>query len=405
MSSTGLLDSVEAEFYTKTSLRDPALTLGLLRYILHHGPTYMPNRWWAKHATGRRYRRFTLANLERLTLDLQDYDSYTIDFDQQAFGAHRLILDLGFRPELMRMHEPLGRVLLSLPQEYFRGPDACLHVNEWLQVLQGIHDRISPYYGYSHETRDHGAITTITTTTGGMTETRDRTQAYAPALFWANFFGPQLADAIGREQLEAAPCWRRQPLADGGLLLVFSPNPLEVEASREVRQRLYEEWKLEELTLPARATVSPRAVVSQLSQENTLDPTVASVDQCREYAELCVRLAQKLNQVALDYSPESLTKLDQIIRTSWHGGVSPEQVVTVMGCYLGETIIRTLGGHWSWEVPSPGLTRPYVQVGAARLNVIGKVAKRFRGGEEDSLAWFYEILVTQRLSTSAPGGR
>jgi hypothetical protein len=399
-----LLDSVCAEFYTHVSLREFDRTLHLLRSVFSRGPAYLPRTWQARRATRNQDRRFRPEDLHRLQADLRDPGSDAVEFSQAAMGAYTVLVDWGFLLSTSAQAPPPGRVLLRLPYDYFRGPEADAQVHEWLDVLTGIYEQISAYYGYSHETRDHTALTRVTTTIGGMTETRDRTQAYAPALFWANFFGPQLADAIGRKQLEAAPCWRRQPLADGGLLLVFSPNPLETEASREVRQRLYEEWKLEELTLPARATGSPRAVASQPSEENTLGPAVESVDQCREYAELCVRLAHKLNQVELDYSPESLNKLDQIIRTSWHSGESPEQVIAVMGCYLGETIIRTLGGHWSWEAPSPGLTRPYVQVGAARLNVIGKVAKRFRGGEEDSLAWFYEILVTQRLSTSAPGG-
>ena len=111
---------------------------------------------------------------------------------------------------------------------------------------------------------------------------------------------------------------------------------------------------------------------------------------------MCVEVARNVSRVELDYSPGSLKYLDSLIPSD--GEVErepPEGVILAMGCYLGETIIRHLGGRWSWEGPDAGLTQPHVQIGTQKVNVFGKVRKRFRYGESDSLAWFYQVVAAQ----------
>src|SRR5260370_1425459 len=46
-------------------------------------------------------------------------------------------------------------------------------------------------------------------------------------LFWANFFGPEYVDMWGREKLLAAPCYKVEPLSDGGVLLLLMESPLD----------------------------------------------------------------------------------------------------------------------------------------------------------------------------------
>ena len=47
-----------------------------------------------------------------------------------------------------------------------------------------------------------------------------------PMLYWANFFGPELVESLGREFLLQSPCWRVVELDDGGVLLVASESYL-----------------------------------------------------------------------------------------------------------------------------------------------------------------------------------
>lgn len=47
-------------------------------------------------------------------------------------------------------------------------------------------------------------------------------------LFWINILSPPFVKIIGREKLLSAPAWKIEGLADGGILLVLAPNPLNV---------------------------------------------------------------------------------------------------------------------------------------------------------------------------------
>jgi hypothetical protein len=97
-------------------------------------------------------------------------------------------------------------------------------------------------------------------------------------------------------------------------------------------------------------------------------------------------------ELGLDYTVESLQRLDQFIAehfdppNSKHVG---ETLPVGIGCYVGEVIIRNLGGHWNAD-------------GQPEINDIGpvqsifpidKAIKRFQNGREDSLAWYYHTIA------------
>jgi len=96
-------------------------------------------------------------------------------------------------------------------------------------------------------------------------------------------------------------------------------------------------------------------------------------------------------QIRLDYSVESLQRLDQFITEHFDPPGSKfvaETLPVGIGCYVGEVIIRHLGGHWNKE-------------GKAEVNAIGpvdavfpidKALKRFTEGREHSLAWYYHSI-------------
>jgi hypothetical protein len=336
-----MLDSVQAQFYTRASLRDWSRTSELIRFVIGQGVAYEPRLWSAERATGRQEVPFC-GDLEPLRADLQDPAASSVEFAQEPFGAYMLLVDWGSRLAVARDYLTVGRVLLRLGTKEFDGKAASDQVDHWLSVLVGIYERTGANFGFSHETRDRTRLTRVEETVGRQTRSRDRTDSVVPSLFWADFFGPDLVAAIGRERLAQAPCWRKEALRDGGLLLVFSPNPLDFADTHELRQRLYVDWDLERLTKPVCRPASDAPAPMPLS-----DAVVESAERCRELAEVCVQTARRVSGVYLDYSRESLRALDEVIRQGWPVGAQPQEVIGVMGCYLGETIIRRLGGAWS----------------------------------------------------------
>jgi hypothetical protein len=94
----------------------------------------------------------------------------------------------------------------------------------------------------------------------------------------------------------------------------------------------------------------------------------------------------------LDFSADSIRTLEDFIATSFDPPGSsyvPESLAVGVGCYVGEVVVRTLGGQWS---PDGGAEVR----GIGRVNCtfpVQKAQRRFANGPEDSLAWYYQVLA------------
>jgi hypothetical protein len=94
----------------------------------------------------------------------------------------------------------------------------------------------------------------------------------------------------------------------------------------------------------------------------------------------------------LDYSEESIEKLDEIINKGWSGRTPAmlEPTVVAFGAYLGEAIRRNIGGEWGFA-ENEGYYLDKVGE-KAKIFPIAKVTKRFKNGEEDSLGFYYQAI-------------
>lgn len=104
----------------------------------------------------------------------------------------------------------------------------------------------------------------------------------------------------------------------------------------------------------------------------------------------------------LDYSEESIRTLEDMIDRQfadwrpWRSGKVAKKnlpIASLVGAYLGEVMIRHVGGRWGWmpdfdvaavQLPSGTWTSPPA-----------KAQKRFLGGEEDDLVVYYQALKSQ----------
>ena len=109
-------------------------------------------------------------------------------------------------------------------------------------------------------------------------------------------------------------------------------------------------------------------------------------------AEAFVIIMKELaSEVNLDYSNQSLSTLDSFISKKFEPAGSKyvgESLIIGMGCYVGEVIIRNIGGHWS-NSGEPEVN----EIGEIKaIYPIQKVAKRFKNGMVDSLAFYYATI-------------
>lgn len=82
----------------------------------------------------------------------------------------------------------------------------------------------------------------------------------------------------------------------------------------------------------------------RLRLQHPLTPDYAS-----RHAQIAVDAARDVEGVELDYSPESLIKVDRIVAGFHDAGVRSSQVgatVFSFGCYVGEVLVRHQGGRW-----------------------------------------------------------
>jgi hypothetical protein len=110
----------------------------------------------------------------------------------------------------------------------------------------------------------------------------------------------------------------------------------------------------------------------------------------RANAELVVRMFAKETDFGFGYDEDSVSWLDAYIEHIRKNPWTDEefnQLVSNLGSYLGETIIRSFGGQWSfdqrgWAIrwDEYNLAYPFI-----------KVAKQLKNGTMDSIYSFYSV--------------
>jgi hypothetical protein len=109
-------------------------------------------------------------------------------------------------------------------------------------------------------------------------------------------------------------------------------------------------------------------------------------------------------QIGLDYTVDSLQRLDQFISEHFDppGAKFVDETLPVgIGCYVGEVIIRHIGGHWNPE------GKPEInEIGPLEaIQPIEKARQRFEQGREHSLSWYYHAIQKQAYEGDDPPQR
>lgn len=105
------------------------------------------------------------------------------------------------------------------------------------------------------------------------------------------------------------------------------------------------------------------------------------------FVEACARTG-----IELDYTPESLSRVDGLLTAGLEeGGDDPGSLLLMTGCYVGEVIRRHLGGEWTQAEPGEALPRVRLTNGAL-CDVMGRVTSLHRDAEASSVVSFYSVI-------------
>ena len=139
----------------------------------------------------------------------------------------------------------------------------------------------------------------------------------------------------------------------------------------------------------------------------------ATAANAPDHARLAVQVAREEYDMGLDFSPASLDALDSQIDGLREEGLTGEEaaeVLFVFGCYLGEVMVRGLGGRWTATARSPLRdVSPWPMVvvlpGGSAWDAIGKAYKRLELGDSEYLPGFYAAAARAgREPGAAEGG-
>jgi hypothetical protein len=234
-------------------------------------------------------------------------------------------------------------------------------------------------------------------------------------VFWLNVFGPEVVKTVGRERMLSTPAHRVEALPNGSVLLVTWPTAADFtrEEARQAQARALVHLRPELdfhtvlRTLHERnatlAPVEPRfhpdvapllsrlvdtAAISErqrkIAELNAYQPpepeewlpahaalpsdvpdTQAALEHYSLLAEYLVALLHTEVPSVFEQTPESLTDVDYQF---WHDRF-PEvferhnidaRAVPAVGAYLGQVLVRRLGGQW---IPRKKLEEAQVRVG------------------------------------------
>jgi hypothetical protein len=364
--------------------------------------------WMPDVVKGKRRRKYSRAAVWKSLEESRDENSTNLGFYRTKWPA----LDMWFGLHLPPLPPELSVSLEVKPLSFFSETERC---HEFVEMVRAWASAYPVSYASAHSVADD-------TLSGAPYFGRDERIARRDGfdkiyeLCWLNIFGPELVETVGRERMLSTPAHRVEALPNGCILLVTWPTATDFasDAAREAQARAHVHLRpdldfdtvlrtLRERSA-ALAPVEPRfppdlaplltRVVDdvafyerqrKIAEFNTWRPpepeewlpAEAALPSDVEHPERMINhygfLAEHL--VALLHSdvpsvfkatPESLTEADfyfwhEEFPTSRLREAIEEQGVPAIGAYLGDVLVRNLGGRW---IPRQKLEEAQVLVGS-----------------------------------------
>ena len=131
----------------------------------------------------------------------------------------------------------------------------------------------------------------------------------------------------------------------------------------------------------------------------TQDLPPFTVRDARALAASAIPMAKKAQNVDLDFSPASLEAIDTIVLDMRDEGTPPAaaaQVLLVLGCYVGEVLVRNTDGLWdepNAAEQQAGARLPGIRGKSGRFyDPVGQVFRLLQEGGGESLAFYFAVV-------------
>jgi hypothetical protein len=399
--------------------------------------------WMPDVVKGKRQRKYTRAAVLR-ALEERGNERYT---HCGLYHAQWPALDMSLGLYLPPLLPRLDIILQVKPLSFFAEAERC---RQFMEMVHAWACRYPVTYARAHSGDD--MILAGSPNFGRDDEAEDRDgfdKVYE--VFWLNVFGPRLVETVGRERMLSTPAHRVEELPNGAILLVTWPTVADF-ASKEARlaqarahAHLRPDLDFDTVlrTLQERsamlAPVEPRfhpdlapllsRVVDRAASherqrriaelnawqppepeewrpaDSALPPDVEDLERARDHystlAEHLVALLHSEVPSVFEATPESLTEADfyfwrEEFPTSRLREAIDEHAVPAIGAYLGEVLVRNLGGRW---IPRQKLEEAQVLVGNRVWYPFARARQYMRSRQallDYSLTLFYRVAERHR---------
>jgi len=260
-----------------------------------------------------------------------------------------------------------NEIMSSFDERYFKKED---NVARLLSCAKRLYDWGSVTHGYLCHAKDwesKNRFGRIVEDAKGRPSAGggNRLDEGLPGIYWANFFGPIYVEFFGREKFHSVPAYHKEEFPDGGFLLLTSPSPFDYEQKQVLkleekiidhlgREAFFEKkhpkkvCKVPKFTFEQKALGHPVEVIAY-------DPVSKAIPDPSRFIQEAPQLAKALLgrfTEKLDYSPESLDKVDNFILTKSYRQRKPlakekwRRLIQELTAYYGEVLRRNLQGKW-----------------------------------------------------------
>lgn len=200
-----------------------------------------------------------------------------------------------------------------------------------------------------------------------------------PGIYWANFFGPVYVELFGKEKFLTVPAYHKEELPDGGFFLLTSASPFDYGKPEvhELEEKIIDHLGREaffEKAYPKKVCRVPQFIFEQKALGRPIevleyDPVSEVIPDSYCFIKEAPKLAEALRKRLsdkLDYSPDSLDKVDNFILKKSYRQPEPwanerwRRVIQELTAYYGEVLRRNLCGKWVIKEFSKGVSHPIV---------------------------------------------
>jgi hypothetical protein len=363
--------------------------------------------WMPDIVNGKRQRKYSRSSFWKALEERRDENSTGLGLYRTKWPA----LDMSFSLYFPPLPAELRLYVNVQPLSFFAEAERCRY---FVEMVRTWASRYPVAYASAHSVADRGLAGSPYFGRDEKTARRDGFDKIYEVC-WLNVFGPKLVETVGRERMLSTPAHRVEALPNGSALLVTRPTAADFasEEARLAQARAYVHLRPEmdyDTVLRAlrerSATLAPveprfhpdvapllsRVVDDIASHERqrriaelnawrppepeewrptdaVLPPDVEDPERAREHysylAEHLVALLHTKVPSVFEATPESLTEVDYQF---WHEDFPrvfereniDAHAVPAIGAYLGEVLVRNLGGQW---IPRQRLEEAQVLVG------------------------------------------